>query len=162
MDKRRSLVTKLSNASKALWKTATNASLALWKIATNASFVPLLALLLTVFSVAATHRQNRLSVIPKLSFVWKTDSEDIIGLFLENSGAGPAVIKAFTMDDSEDLLDSAEIFSNLKFRSVGTLFRTYFLQNGASVRLITSKSDNVIDLPRFESLINGDVLVKRR
>src|SRR5437667_11862616 len=123
MDRRKLLVTKLSGTWEVVWKTATTS-------------LPLLALLLTVFSAAATHRHNRLSVIPKLSFVWDTGSENLIGLFLENSGVGPAVIKSFCIsgvkrvdaadrcNDPDGLLKANRIFKKSPdgFRFLSTYF----------------------------------------
>src|SRR5262245_42961562 len=64
------------------------------------TLVAVLALLLTLFTVAATHKHDRLSVIPKINFDWVTSTtSDKVGLFIENSGAGPAVIEEFTCKD---------------------------------------------------------------
>jgi hypothetical protein len=74
--------------------------------------------------LAATHKHDRLSVIPKRSFVWDTASNDVVGLFVENSGPAPAVIKNFTMTSlggfSEDISEPPDTF---------TFVPTYFVQH---------------------------------
>ena len=122
---------------------------------TAAALVPILALLLTVFSAAATHKHDRLSVIPKLSFDWNTGSGTLIGLFVENSGAGPAVIKTFSIEH-EELLRSAEIFSQPPI--VRSFLRTYFFKNGEKVGLLTIDADKVKNVDDFRRLIEGQVL----
>jgi hypothetical protein len=87
------------------------------------TLLPALAILLTVFSIVATHKHDRLSVLPKISFVWDTVS-DPMGLFIENSGAGPAIIKEVCISgvkgvgtdeackDPDNLLKSNRIFKD--------------------------------------------------
>jgi hypothetical protein len=145
MDKRTwpNLKTGLTDAWRISWKTAT-------------TLLPVLALLLTVLSVAATHKHNRLSVIPKLSFDWDTASDDVIGLSVENSGAGPAVIKSFAVENFKAFSDN-QISDEEPVRRV--FFRTYFFQQGARSRLITIERSKVRDVGSFRDLIEGKVLV---
>jgi hypothetical protein len=145
VDKRRfsSRVATLTGAWKILSKTAT-------------TLLPVLALLLTVLSAAATHKHNRLSVLPKLSFVWNTSSDDVVGLFVENAGAGPAVVKNFTIDN-RNLLVPGRVFTAQP--DVQDFFKTYFLQNGRQVGLITIGRDKVKDRDALDELIGGQVLV---
>jgi hypothetical protein len=119
--------------------------------------VSALALLLTVFSAASTHKHDRLAVMPKLSFDWEyvPGSDGTIGLFLENTGAGPAVIKSFTRTN-EDAFSDQIIDGGLAMRD---LFPTYFFQNGTRQGLITIQSENVKDMAAFKRLIGGEVLV---
>ena len=131
----------------------------IWKrVLTAEIIVAVLALLLTVFSAAATHKHERLSVIPKLSFDWNTGSNDVIGLFVENSGAGPAVIRTFTITGDEMALFAwYRLFT--KPPVVTTYFPTYFFQAGARSALITAKRENVKDIDAFKRLIGGGVLL---
>jgi hypothetical protein len=124
--------------------------------------VAVLALLLTVFSAAATHKHDRLSVLPKLSFYWNTGSDEIIGLFVENSGAGPAVIRDVRRPANENVLfDQAIATGILSARPEGqTFLPTYFLQNGGPrVGLVTIASDKVKDFDAFRKLIEEQLTI---
>ena len=129
-----------------------------WKrlLKTATTLLPVLALMLTVFSAASTHKHNRLSVIPKLSFDWNTRSDGLIGLFVENSGTGPAVIKTFFIENEDLLQRSDAIFSE---RPNVTHFRpTYFLRNGKKEELLVIDAGRVRDKGALKRLIEEQVV----
>jgi hypothetical protein len=133
-----------------------------WKnMLTAETTIAVLALLLTVFSAAATHKHDRLSVLPKLSFYWNTGSDPTIGLFVENSGAGPAIIRDFRTPNEAELVEQAIAAGILSERPGGQAFlRTYFFQNnGQKVELITIPRDKVNDSRAFRKLIEEQLTV---
>jgi hypothetical protein len=107
-------------------------------------------------------------VIPKLSFIWDTgsDTSDTLGLYVENSGAGPAVIKEFDCNDNGFKCGAADnpdsLLSSVIFKKppvLGKFQRTFFVpSNSEKVGLITTNKDNV-NRPAFERLIKGQVLI---
>src|SRR5260370_40589250 len=133
----------------------------IWKVLnrSTSALVPILALLLTVLTIMSTHRHDRLSVIPKLSFVWETGSGEVVGLWVENSGTGPAVIKNFTPSPSSfppELADKRIFKDHADFRG---FFRTYFLKQGGRIGLRTGKRGELDDPIDVEGLIQGGLLV---
>lgn len=108
-----------------------------------------ISLLLSIYTAAASHNKDRLSTLPKLSFSFSDPNDPVVGLWVENSGSGPAVIKTFDVVEGDltkstpavRLLNSAvtscETVDGLCGKIHARQFTaTYFMKEGAREPLL--------------------------
>jgi len=86
--------------------------------ATVAGFISVLALLLSVYTALVTHRQERLSALPLISFRRNATEQGVVGTYIENGGLGPLLIKSFTPASSNALAALRSDFPTVAFDSV--------------------------------------------
>jgi len=126
-----------------------------------------IALAVAIWSLREAQIHDELSLQPGVSYVWHTSRADVsVGLFLENTGSGPARI-----EETRIYLDSrrvkewrqlADMTANLYAKDKLTWHRYkqgYVLGQGKTIPFYYSKPEDVTDWVSFVDLIQRRVFV---
>ncbi|MGA3401011.1 MAG: hypothetical protein ABSC95_17480 [Acetobacteraceae bacterium] len=84
-----------------------------------------LALLLTVYTVLATHKQERLSALPEITFYRNLENGQFTGVYAENAGAGALAIKSYAPPNEASIKALASY--NLPLQ-IGTIQTGFFMR----------------------------------
>lgn len=132
-----------------------------------AIFISVLALCLSVYEGMETRKHNRLSVTPHLVFYDSlAQKKDRVGLFLENGGLGPAIIREMHISlDGKEVKGWDEVtailtsnpgedpFVERNPRRV-SLTSGYVVPSGREEALYTTKPEFVKDWKAFETIFS--------
>ena len=138
-------------------------------------FISVLALSVAIYGSYQTRRHNRLSVKPFVHFnTFGAQGDPMIGLVIENTGLGPAVISDFTIFldkeklsnvKSEEWKHVSQTLSELFHGQTPTyhwIGNGYVLKAGESLSIYTISPDHVSDIDQFNRLFLGRLVVRVR
>ena len=103
-------------------------------ISISAIFIALSSLIVAIWQNILTRKHNKLSVKPLICIDYHfTDDEELNGIYLDNTGLGPAIIKSFRV-----FIDEDEILSlNKNFLVINELIKTF---NNLNIKYLVDKT----------------------
>ena len=133
----------------------------------SAVFISVTALAISIWSAIQTRTHDRLSLRPGVNYYWHTSIADPegVGIFLENSGSGPAQISGTKIyldlkmvSEWQQITDLTRDFYNKGSEPSWTkLKQGYILGSGRKIPLYYVKQDKINDWDGFVELIRNRV-----
>lgn len=134
--------------------------------------IALCALFLSYWQFRALSRHNKLSIKPLITFeVYSAETENGFGIYIRNSGIGPAIVKNFkiVVDSTEIIAERPELwkkaavklsidYNTLKFF---TLYNNFTIPAGKRFPMLTTDSNIKLDLKKLfvEALPRVNIIV---
>jgi hypothetical protein len=126
--------------------------------------IAVLSLFLSIWTAYGTRLHDQLSLRPGVSYLWHTSEDDPeVGLFIENTGSGPARI-----DETKIYLDTKPIdriwqvtdmttslYKDGKPAAWGQYKQGYILGNGQTIPIYHAKSQDVENWDGLVNLLRG-------
>jgi hypothetical protein len=122
--------------------------------------IALCALFLSYWQLRALSRHNKLSIKPLITFeVYSADFENGFGIYIRNSGIGPAIVKDFKIliDSTEIIAERPELWKKAAEKllidyntlKIFTLFNNFTIPAGKRFPMLTAESNINPDLKKL-------------